>query len=223
MVANDISMFLQMGADTAATGRPYLLTVANVFLVFFIMLGPLKAIGPFFVATRQLDAPALRAMAWRVFALSAVSILVAGLLGSIMLRKWQISPPVMELAGGLVFLLVALQMVLAQYQLPPPAPEGKPQLLHLVFPTTITPYGIAAVITMMALSAQASRALAVIGLAIIVMALNLLAMLFVRQIMRWIGPIPLQILAAVLGILQVALALQFMVTALRELGLPIPA
>jgi multiple antibiotic resistance protein len=49
------------------------------------------------------------------------------------------------------------------------------------------------------------------------MVLNLLAMVFVRQIMR--GPVllTLQVLGAVLGVLQVGLAVQIIIRALREL------
>jgi len=217
MSANVLPMLLQASSD--APRHAYLITTGNVFLLFFIMLGPLKAIGPYFNATREMDGTALRALAWKVFALSVATAIVAGLLGSAMLHKWQISDPVMEFAGGLIFLLVALQLVLAQYQPPPPPPAEKSKTLHLLFPVTITPYGVAALVAMMALSAESSRSLTVLGLAIAVLALDLLALLFARPIMRWIGPVPLQILGAVLGVLQVALALQFMLAALRGLGL----
>lgn len=220
MAAQDIWMLMQAAAT--ATDLPpggYRLAPSQVFLMFFIMLGPLKLIGPFAVATRELAPSALRALAWKVSAMAAVAILLAGLLGSAMLRKWQVSTPVMELAAGLVFLLVALQVVLAQYEPPAPAPDtGGNPLMHLVFPVTVTPYGTAALITMMALSASPERSMVVIGAALAVMVLNLLAMLFARPILKWIGMLPLQLLGAVLGILQVALALQIMHTALTTLG-----
>lgn len=205
--------------SSAPTPHAYAMGTSEVFLFFFIMLGPLKLIGPYFAQTRTLDASAARTMAWKVFALAVVAVLTAGLLGSALLRKWQIAPAVMEFAGGLVFLLVALQMVLSQYDAPQPHPvDGEPQLLRLVFPVTVTPYGVATVIVLMALSADVPRSLSVLGLAMAVMALNLLAMLFVRPIIRGIGALPLQILGAVLGILQVALALQLMAHALLKMG-----
>jgi multiple antibiotic resistance protein len=49
------------------------------------------------------------------------------------------------------------------------------------------------------------------------MALNLLAMVYVRPLLRVLA-VPLQAVGAVLGVMQVALALQFMLTALRGLG-----
>ncbi|GAA5072490.1 MarC family protein [Lysobacter panacisoli] len=214
---------LMQAAVVEPQPRAYLISSSNIFLFFFIMLGPLKLLGPYFVQTRELPAKQARAMAWKVFALAVVAILIAGLLGRVLLRNWHIAPPVMQLAAGLIFLLVALQMVLSQYQ-ETDSPQGEsvePQLLRLVFPVTVTPYGVATVIVMMAMSADMQRSFSVLGLAIAVMALNLLAMLFVRPLMRTIGLLPLQILGAVLGILQVGLALQLMVVALAQLGLPL--
>lgn len=221
MSAHEILMLMQ--ATAADAPQPaYRLSYQTIFLMFFIMLGPIKAIGPFYAATSQLELPALRALAWKVFAFAVGGVLLAGLLGSQLLQKWQITPSIMELAAGLVFLLVALQLVLAQYEPPahPAAPPGKtrPELMHLVFPVTLTPYGIAALITVMALSGSFSRSLTILGIAVVVMLLNLLTMLFVRPIMHGLGMVTLQVIGAVLGILQVALALQIMHQALQSLG-----
>lgn len=223
MSAHEILMLVQAAVTPADVPQPaYRLTLQNIFLMFFIMLGPIKAIGPFYVATSQLELPALRALAWKVFAFAIGAVLIAGVLGSQLLQKWQITPSIMELSAGLVFLLVALQLVLAQYEpaAHPAAPPGssRPELMHLVFPVTVTPYGIAGLIALMALSASFSRSLAILGIAVVVMLLNLLTMLFVRPIMHGLGMVTLQLLGAVLGILQVALALQIMHQALQSLG-----
>lgn len=199
----------------------YAVTTANVLVLFFIMLGPIKMIGPFFAATKDLERTVVRGIAWKVFAVGVVALLLAGLGGRALMSNWGISVPVMLLAAGLVFLIVALKLVLEQYEAPhPPEPVGKPQSLamRMTFPVTVTPYGVAALIVFMTMSGDLSRSLAVFSMAFVVMVLNLLAMLGARQIMRWIGVMPLQILGAVLGILQVALALQFMVQGVRDLG-----
>jgi multiple antibiotic resistance protein len=214
-----LEALVQSPAAATDASHAYMMGSSEVFLFFFIMLGPLKLIGPYYAQTRALDAAAMRMMAWKVFALGVIAVLTAGLLGGALLRKWQIAPPVMEFAGGLVFLLVALQMVLSQYDEPQTqAQEFQPQLLRLVFPVTVTPYGVATVIVLMALSADLQRSLSVLGIAVAVMVLNLLAMLFVRAIIKGTGVLSLQILGAVLGILQVALALQLMAQALRSMG-----
>ncbi|MDR7134328.1 multiple antibiotic resistance protein [Lysobacter niastensis] len=231
MSAHEILMLMQTAVTSAdATPAHYKLTYQNIFLMFFIMLGPIKAIGPFYGATGALALPALRALAWKVFAFGVGAVLLAGLLGSQLLQKWQISPAIMELSAGLVFLLVALQLVLAQYGPAPhpaapaatpaaaPAAVSGAQMMHLVFPVTVTPYGIAVLISLMALSGSFSRSLVILAIAVVVMVLNLLTMLFVRPIMHGLGMVTLQVLGAILGILQVALALQIMHGALQSLG-----
>ncbi|WP_157062459.1 hypothetical protein [Pseudoxanthomonas dokdonensis] len=52
------------------------------------------------------------------------------------------------------------------------------------------------------------------------MVINVLALLSIRFIMKWIGPIPLKVLSAVLGILQVALAMQLIVGTLVQMVRP---
>ncbi len=203
----------------AATGG-YQLGYDNIFLVLFIMLGPIKAMGDYFIATRDLPRPQVRALALKVFALSTLTILLAGVVGSALLQKWQITAPVMQLVAGIIFFMVAIRMVLAQYggvAPPPPDAAPGPSAMHLVFPVTITPYGIATVITLMALSQEVGRSMGILGLTVVVMVLNLLALLTMRFIMKWIGPVPLKVVSAVLGILQVALATQVIVGALGKI------
>jgi len=213
---------ISLATSVAAGRHVYEFTPGDVFLLFFIMLGPLKLIGPYFHATHAIDAKAARAIAFKVFALAIASVLLGALLGSSLIAKWHLSPPVLMLAAGLIFLLVALQLVLQQYEAPPAqhAQAAPPNLLHLVFPVTVTPYGIAAAIALTSLSRDAERTGVVLGLLGAVMVLNLLAMLLVRTLMRGIVPIALQILGAVLGVLQVALALNIIISALVRMGIP---
>lgn len=209
---------LWMSQLAPAQQAVYSLTLADVFLLFFIMIGPIKSIGPFAAGTAGLTAPQLRGVAWKVFAVSVITVLIAGTVGGKLLQKWHIAPYVLQLAGGLVFLLVALQMVLAQYRPAAPAPPGEPaSVAHLAFPVTLPAYGIAALIVLVAMSSSADRLLWILALAVLVLALDLLVMLFVRPLLHWVGQLPLQILGAVLGMLQVALALQLMVSALHQL------
>lgn len=218
-----LSNLMQATADAASAARGYNLGLREIFLLFFIMLGPVKILGPFFMATHGLDTGARRGLSVKVFAGSLVVVIVAGVIGSGMMVKWHVAPAVMMLASGLVFLLAALQMVLSAYRVAQAAPvevPAQPAVHRLVYPVTVTPYGVAAVITLMALSQDMRHSLTVLGLALAVLVINLVAMLLVRWLMRGVGPMALQVVGAVLGILQVALALQLMVVAWRVLFAP---
>ena len=208
----------------------YTLGVSEIFTLFFIMLGPVKIIGPFFAATRSMPGPDLRSLAIRVTMISAISVVLGGWLGAMLMMKWRISLPVMQIAAGVVFLLAALSALFGQYR-PPSAADAEPagaNAMRLVFPVTVTPYGIAAVILLCASSHDAARMWTIMALALGVIMLDLLAMLAAGWFMRRVGPVPLQILGAVLGVLQVALALAILVSGIQKVsaqfhGIAVPA
>jgi len=117
-------------------------------------------------------------------------------------------------AAGLLLVLVALRLVLAHSDTdddidddhegprrPPPENPGLDLVVQpLVFPTILTPYGLAVVITLSALVSQVETT----PLRLMIMGTNLLAMLDARPILAVIKPRVLQMLGIVLGIIQLA-------------------
>jgi multiple antibiotic resistance protein len=199
-----------------------LLGLGAVFTLLFVTLGPVKILGPFAQLTRDADEAKVKQIAVRAFALAVVAVVAGGFVGRALLGNWGISIPALMLAGGMIFFLVGLNLVLEQYQ---PAPAAPPlpaapmaAALRLAFPTVVTPYGIAAVIALLVNSPDAARTASVVAILIGVMVLNLLAMLYSRRLMGGATVMALQILGAVLGVLQVALAVQLILRGLRELG-----
>jgi multiple antibiotic resistance protein len=196
------------------------LSLSMTFTAFFVMLGPIKLVGPFARLTSDLQEAEARRIAARATGFACAGGLVAAVFGQNMLISWGISLPALHFAGGIVLLLVALRTVLAQYE-----PVSEPTqiasarniaLAPLAFPTILTPHGIAIFILILAVTRDGSRDGAIIALFVVVMALNWLVMLFARPIMRR-GGVFLAILGSVLGVLQVALGIQMMITAMRSL------
>ena len=95
--------------------------------------------------------------------------------------------------------------------------------MKIAFPMLVTPYGIAAVILLLSMSVDAERTETTYAMLGLVMLLNLFAMVFVRLIMRPSFVAVLQVLAAVLGVMQVSLSIAIMLGALRLLGVVAPA
>ena len=83
----------------------------------------------------------------------------------------------------------------------------------------MTPYGIAALIVVLSNSHDTGREVAILAILLGVMLLNLVAMLYARQVMGGVTLMALQILGAVLGVLQIALAVEMILRALREMNL----
>ena len=201
-----------------------MLGYGEIFTLFFVTLGPLKVFGPFANRTHGLDDATVRHIALLAFAIATMAVLIGAFLGRSLLINWKISLAAMTLTAGVIFFLVAIRQLLEQYE-PPHEAEAAPlptsplaAAMRIVFPIVLTPYGIAAVIALMAASSDAYRTEVIIALLIGVMVLNLLAMLFARKIMVGIWIVVLQLLGAVLGVMQVAMSIQAMIVGLKQLG-----
>ena len=200
----------------------YVLGLQKLFTLFFVTLGPIKLLGPFARATAGMTVPELRAMALRKTGLATLIAIAGGFLGRALLESWHIQIFAMRLTAGLILFVVAFRLVMQVYEPPPPhpapgAPPEPPNLMQVVSPMVLTPYGLAALIVLLALSHGAGRTGVIVGTLVVVMLLNLLTMAFVRPLLRTVGPVLLAI-GIVLGVLQLALSVQIILAALHGLG-----
>jgi multiple antibiotic resistance protein len=199
-------------------------TIADMATFLFLMLGPIKIVGPFVNLTRKGDAAFARRLAIRGFLFSCLSLAFAALIGESTMRRYRISVPVLAVDAGIILFLVALQTVMQQFGPESAAPqhEYEPSMRlaasPLAFPTIVTPYGIAAVIIFLVLTPDLFTRGEILAVVLGLMVLDLIAMLFAKPILRYAG-MPLQLLGTVLGVIQVALGLQIIVVGLRGLGL----
>ena len=198
---------------------------AEIFTIFFVTLGPLKILGPFAQRTHDLDDAAMRKVAVWSFVIATIAVVVGSLLGRAVAAKWHVSLASLLIAAGIIFLLVALNQLLEQYEPPhsvavaaPLPPSPMTAAVRLLFPIVLTPYGIAAAIVLLMASGEAQRTEVILALLVAVMTVNLLAMLFARKILVGVTMIVLQVLGAVLGVLQAGLAIEFIIRGLQQLG-----
>ncbi len=203
-------------------------SISDAFIILFLTLGPLKAIGPFAQVTRGADPALARNLAWRATLIATVIVLAVALLGAIILKNWRVSVPAIIVTGGLILFRQAVQMIIeppAAPSPPPPADDGQPPpslaLAHfpLAIPALVTAPGITAIVAFMAIAGGdwGQKGL-VIVLLLLVMALNLLALLNVRLIFQYVSPTFLLVLGWVMAVLQAALAAQYIINALVRLG-----
>jgi multiple antibiotic resistance protein len=195
----------------------------EMFTFFFLMLGPLKILGPFVQMTHNGDPAFARRLAFRGFAYSCVALLLAAIVGENSINKYHISIPVLGIAAGVILFLVALRTVMEEFDRSTEASPKvyEPNLLYalspLTFPTIVTPYGVAAVIICMALTPEYLVKGQIYAALFGLMVLNLIAMLFAKPILKYLG-IPMLLLGTVLGVIQVALGLSIIFAGLRRLG-----
>ena len=214
-----------MGNVTAAAaGMPRVrnFPVLQIFTFLFLMLGPIKLIGPFATITRNADPALTRQIACRAALFASAALLIASFLGEGMLRSYGIPLPVLALSGGIILFLTALVPVMQQFlPLTPhddleaaPPPPLKVAMSPLAFPTIVTPYGIAALVVFLAVSPNLAGRLTVGAILLAIMGLNLVAMIAAKRILPVLG-IALPIIGAVLAVIQVALGLQIIQNSIK--------
>jgi multiple antibiotic resistance protein len=87
----------------------------------------------------------------------------------------------------------------------------------LAFPTIITPYGIAAIIILVALAPDTQSEAGVLGLALLVLIVDWLVMLFADIVAGWLAPV-LLLVGVVLSVTQVALGLTAILHSLHSMA-----
>ncbi len=196
----------------------------KIFIMLFLMLGPIKILVPFVNLTRNADPVLRRRLATRAILFSMAALALAGVLGRNILENFEISVPVLALTGGLILFLVALRTVLEQSTLQtrlkqdPLSPGTDLALSPLAFPVIVTPYGIAAVIVFATLAQDdISAKLMIASIVLLILLLDWVAMLFAGAILEWTGT-ALQVFTVVLGVTQIALGLQIITHSLSMIG-----
>ena len=195
-----------------------------VFTVFFMLLGPIKLIPSFAGLTRGVDVRFKRELAiWGVVIASALCVLVA-LGGGAILSRYRISIDALRFAGGLVLLIAALQVIFRKAEYSSPS-SGAPAAIQLAasplaVPMIVPPAGVAAILIFMMFEPAHPKILTTIAVCLaIMMVLDFLVMYFIDKVTKIPGlMIVLTVLGSILIFVQVALAMEMFLTALKSLG-----
>jgi multiple antibiotic resistance protein len=200
------------------------LTFLDIAILFFLTLGPLKAIPPFARLTRGAEPAFRRAMAWRSTAIATVIVLGVALLGSIVLKNWHVSPPAISITGAIILFYQALGIIMHTPTAAPADPEPSPApspaiaFFPLAIPALVTAPGIAAITAIVILNKRdLAHDAVIVGILLAVMVLNLLTLWNVDTILKRISPGLLYLIGWVMAVLQAALAVQLIIHSLRVL------
>lgn len=197
-----------------------------VFTILFLLLGPIKVIPGFHHVMQGTDARFKRDVALKATLLASAVVALVVLLGRDMVDKYEIHLDAVRLATGLVLLISALKTM---FPGPAPQPEARtaapaPRALEiaaspLAMPIIVTPAGVAALLVFIMIAPlYPGLALVIPAVLVPIMALNFLAMFFNDRIVKLPGLLlALHVLGFVMVFIQVALAIETIVAALRDL------
>jgi multiple antibiotic resistance protein len=182
-----------------ATTPSITISAGEMLAFFFLLLGPIKIVGPFVKLTRGAEPRFCRQLAVRGILLAAGALGAAAFVGEKFLDNFRIGLPVLAITAGLILFLTALDTVMRQFRGPAGADAEEIPLSSslavspLAFPTIVTPSGIAAVIIFVTLSPDLAGKLTIGLLLLLILILDLLAMVYAEAILKWLT-LPLYIL-----------------------------
>ena len=195
--------------------------VIDLFMIFFITMGPLKSSIVYVTLTAEADAGFRRRVAIKTVVTSTVVAVLFVVAGEFMLKAFHVSIPALKIAGGLILILFALEMVMGskskEDDTAGAAASTDIGVYPLAMPLMATPQGLVAIATVSAATPGAQEVLLVIGLILAIMAFNFIFLLGAHRILSLIGPSALNVVARIVGLLLVALAIQLMIWGLTDL------
>ncbi len=193
----------------------------------FFLVDPFAAIPSFIAITHGLDEKHRRRTARRAATTCFIVLSAFAIAGEYIFRLFGIKLPAFEIAGGLILLLIGIDMLQARRSA---TQESKSETAEAAEKDDagIVPMGIpmlagpGAISTVMVLVGQATthwQMGAILGAIAITAVIAYFVLAGAETVRKVLGETGIRILVRIMGLLLVALAMQFFVNALTDLGL----
>ncbi|MDC9822583.1 MarC family protein [Devosia sp. ZB163] len=196
---------------------------------FFATLGPADLLLVFAALTTKNTRAERQTMALRGVLIATGILLFFAVFGEAMLRLFGVSLPSLRIAGGILLLLISIDMVFARHSGgtgTTPEEENEAQgradisVFPLATPLIAGPGAISAVILLTTGTSGFNLEWVVVVLALLaILGLCYVVMLVAIPIQRLLGITGLAVVSRVVGVLLAALAVQFLLDGLRTSGL----
>jgi multiple antibiotic resistance protein len=188
---------------------------AETFITLVVIMDPLGSVPIFLSLTAGRSQRTTRRMAWQAVLVALVVITVFAVFGQQILSYLHITLPALRGAGGLLLVLVALELLTGKASDPSSVPDVNVALVPLGTPLLAGPGAIAATILFVKRADGAGDLLAV-GLAIVAVHLALwLALRYSVLVLKVFREGGIQLITRIFGLLLTAIAVQFIADAVE--------
>ncbi|HEX4533393.1 MAG TPA: MarC family protein [Rhizomicrobium sp.] len=194
----------------------------------FVTVGPIEAAPIFLALTANDDAKHRRRLALTASIIAAIILVLFAIGGVQVLSLLQVGLPAFRLAGGILLLMMAADLLLAHRSslssiTKSEEREAKSQSDIAVFPLAIPliagPGSMTAVVLLMSKAHGVAEQGVVIGCILAIIALTCIVMLAAGGLNRVLGVMGNNVIARVSGILLAALAMQYILDGLHQSGI----
>lgn len=204
-------------------------TLLNAFVVLFIVVDPVGVASIFVALSARSDKTVARRMALTAVVLAGAMLMAFYLIGDTLLGWMGISLPAFKIAGGILLLLLSIDMVFARQSGLRSTTAGEEYearhkeditVFPLAFPLLAGP---GALTTVLLMSAQATSEVLFWGMLVIIVVvlvaafLSLLAATWLRHLLGETGT---NVINRLLGLILAALSVQYVIDGIRQSFMP---
>jgi multiple antibiotic resistance protein len=193
----------------------------------FFLVDPFAAIPSFIAITSGVDQARRRRMAWKAAVTCFIVLTSFALAGQFIFSLFGIRLPAFEIAGGLILLLIGIDMLEAKrsptQESIDEAQEGAAKedagIVPLGIPMLAGPGAISSVMVLVGEKSSRWEMLAILGSIAFTAAVSFFVLDWADRLRKLLGDTGIRILVRIMGLLLVALAMQLFVNGLTDLGL----
>lgn len=189
----------------------------QVFVTLLVIMDPPGLVPPFLGLTRGLPAPVRNRLAWQAALVGLGVIVVFAVFGQSILAYLGVELPSLQAAGGLLLLLVALQLLTGTYSEPTDAERSKVNVAFVPLGTPLLA-GPGAIVATMVFVQRASNVAQFVAFSVALLVVTLLLWLTMRfsgAILRLLRPSGVELSTRIAGLLLSAIAVQLIVEAIK--------
>ena len=196
------------------------------FTSVFFLVDPFAVIPSFLAITSDCNAPERRTMARRAAWTCAIVLCSFALAGTLLFRLFGITLPAFKIAGGVILLQIGLEMLQARRsavsETPGEAQEGASKedasILPLGIPMLAGPGAISAVMVLVGESHAWWQHMIIYATIAVTSIISFLVLAAADRVRKFLGETGIRILTRLMGLLLTAIAVQFVVNGLSDLG-----
>jgi multiple antibiotic resistance protein len=196
------------------------------FTSVFFLVDPFAVIPSFLAITSDCDAPERRKMARRAALTCAIVLCSFTLAGTLLFRIFGITLPAFKIAGGVILLQIGLEMLQARRsavnETPGDTQEGAAKedasILPLGIPMLAGPGAISTVMVLVGESHVWWEHLIIYAAIAVTSLISFLVLAAADRVRKVLGETGIRILTRLMGLLLTAIAVQFVLNGLTDLG-----
>ncbi|MEO6804678.1 MAG: MarC family protein [Edaphobacter sp.] len=210
------------GLKSSAYVRFSVLALSSIFF----LVDPFAALPTFLAVTTGSDAHRRRKMAWKASVTALVVLSAFAIAGQYIFKMFGITLPAFEIAGGVILLLIGLDMLEAKRS---PTQESSEEsaaaaqkedagIVPLGIPMLAGPGAITSVMVLVGQADTRLKMVAILASIFITAVICYLVLGNSDRVARALGETGVRILVRIMGLLLVALAVQYFVNGMVDLG-----